>query len=75
MPAGIPFCSTSPTAPTRSPARLALPVDSGDVATIGPCVTHTVRAFCQLGGQLTSPDQPVTRLELEPRVQISYCPA
>ncbi|MFC0438029.1 Tn3 family transposase [Kutzneria buriramensis] len=44
------------------------PVDPDDLATIAPYITHTVRRFGNWVINLAPPDQPVTRLDLEPRV-------
>ncbi|MBW8482621.1 Tn3 family transposase [Actinomadura parmotrematis] len=45
------------------------PVDTDDLATISPYITHTIRRFGNWTLDLTPPGQaPTTRLDLEPRV-------
>ncbi|MER6809918.1 Tn3 family transposase [Spirillospora sp. NPDC000708] len=48
------------------------PVDTDDLATVSPYITHTSRWFGNWTLNLTPPDQaPTTRLDLEPRVLFS----
>lgn len=43
--------------------------DPDDLATIAPCITHTVRRFGNWVINPTPPEKaPTTRLDLEPRV-------
>ncbi|WP_433501761.1 transposase (plasmid) [Sphaerimonospora sp. CA-214678] len=52
------------------------PVDTDDLATISPYITHTVRRFGNWTLNLTPPDDtPATRLDLEPRVLFPAAPA
>ena len=51
-------------------------VDPADLATVSPCLTHTVRRFGNWTLNLTPPDRaPATRLDLEPRVLFAPTPA
>ncbi|MFC5747539.1 Tn3 family transposase [Actinomadura rugatobispora] len=52
------------------------PVDTDDLATVSPYITHTIRRFGNWTLNLTPPDQtPTTRLDLEPRVLFGTPPA
>jgi hypothetical protein len=51
-------------------------VDLGDLATVSPYITHTVRRFGNWTLNLTPPDDvPDTGLDLEPRVLFAAAPA
>jgi len=52
------------------------PVDTDDLATVSPYITHTIRRFGNWTLNLTPPDQtPTTRLDLEPRVLFGAPPS
>lgn len=44
------------------------PVDFDDLATVTPYLTHTIRRMGDLVLDLAEPEQPQTRLDLEPKV-------
>ena len=50
-------------------ASFGHPVDTDDLVTITPYITHTIRRMGDLVLKLSPPEEaPVTRLDLEPRV-------